>query len=327
MIEPRAIAIIASREDVTTLKNCIGAAIRACKGQAAVIDVLVNGNPLLAETVAKVNFGSLQDCNVRVWNITQGDKAHAWNEYVHRIWPQHGNAVFIDGYVEISENSLDALENALATSAQAWAATGVPTSGRSAARAREEMLREGGFQGNLHALRAHAMHALRARGIRLPLGLYRADSLIGALLILGLEPAVNRWDRQRIVVEPDAVWKVRELERITWRSAVSQWKRMLRQAQGDLENRAAREHLSIRRLAPELLPATARELVNTWIAEQGAQARRLVLQRPLCAYAAWRLRPARDWSAAAIAPVLVTEIGNIGNRQGNNPHQAASTTA
>lgn len=305
MTEPRAIAIIASREDVTTLKNCIDAVIRACKGQPAVVDVLVNGNPPLAEALAKTPIACFEGCQVRVWRIVQGDKAHAWNEYVHRIWPGHGNAVFIDGYVEVSENALDALENALAASSQAWAATGVPTSGRSAARAREVMLREGGFQGNLHAIRAHAMHALRARGIRLPLGLYRTDSLISAFLILGLDPAVNWWDRQRIAVEPGAVWSVRELGRITWHSLVSQWKRMLRQAQGHLENRATREHLTIRRLAPELLPATARELVNTWIAEQGPQARRLFLQRPLCAYAAWRLRPGRDWSAAALAPVLV----------------------
>ena len=327
MIEPRAIAIIASREDVATLKNCIDAVIRACQGTPAVIDVLVNGNPLLADMVAKTDIDCYQGCKVRVWSITQGDKAHAWNEYVHRIWPRHGNAVFIDGYVEVSENALNALENALAASTQAWAATGVPTSGRSAARARAQMLREGGFQGNLHTLRTHAMHALRAKGIRLPLGLYRTDSLIGALLILGLEPAVNRWDRERIAVEPDAVWKVRELGRITWRSLVSQWKRMLRQAQGDLENRAAREHLSIKRLGPELMPATARELVNTWIAEQGTQARRLFFRRPLCAYAAWQLRPARDWSLAAIAPVLVADVGNVGNRQESDHRGAESIGA
>lgn len=314
IVEPRSIAIIASREDVATLSNCVTSVIRACKDQVSVIDVLINGNRQLAQDLATVQFDCPERCTLRLWDIQQGDKAHAWNEYVHRIWPEQGNAIFVDGYVEVNDNSLDALENALASAPQAWAATGVPTSGRSAARAREYMLREGGFQGNLHVIRAHALHKMRSVGFRLPLGLYRTDSLISSLLILGLEPAINKWDKQRIAVEPKAIWNVRALGRLTWSSIASQWKRMLRQAQGILENRAAREHLSIKRLAPELLPATARELVNSWIAENSAQARRLFVRHPLCAFAAWRLRQARDWSAATIAPVLVADNGRGGNR-------------
>jgi hypothetical protein len=310
IVQPRSIAIIASREDIATLKNCIASVLRACKDQPAVVDVLVNGNAALAHQLAKADLASPATCTLRLWSIKQGDKAHAWNEYVHRIWPGTGDAYFLDGYVEVDVNALDALHEALSASANAWGGTGIPTSGRSAAHLREVMLREGGFHGNLNVLRAHVMQKLKDSGFRLPLGLYRTDSLTGALLMFGLDPAAQQWDKQRIVVVPGAVWKVRGLGRLSYKNLVSHVKRILRQAQGELENRAVREHLAVRRLAPNLLAPTSQALVNGWIAEQPEQARRLFRKRPLCAYAAWRLRAPRDWSAATVAPVMVANIGH-----------------
>jgi hypothetical protein len=307
MAEPQSIAIIASREDVGTLTNCIRSVLLARHVGTAVIDVLVNGNEQLAHEVARVPFDCPANCQLRIWSIQQGDKAHAWNQYVHAIWPGRGNAVFLDGYVEVEPDALDALQQALSTSPAALAATGVPSSGRSAEWQRARMLREGGFQGNLHVLRSEVMQTVRTSGIRLPLGLYRTDSLTGALLLLGLDPAVHQWDNGRIAVAPGATWKVRQLERLTYSSLVSQWKRTLRQAQGELENRAVREHLVVKRLAPHLLAPTTHTLVNGWIAEQPKQARQLFRKRPLCAYAAWRLRTPRDWSAASLPPVKLAD--------------------
>jgi hypothetical protein len=310
IVESRSIAVIASREDATTLENCIASVFQACKGRAAVIDVLVNGNPALVQQLALAQRNCPDHCTFRLWNIEQGDKAHAWNEYVHRIWPGQGNAIFVDGYVEVELDAFDALDQALLASPEARGATGVPTSGRSAASVRAQMLREGGFHGNLNAIRAEVMGAIRASGIRLPLGLYRTDSLTGALLTFGLDPATHAWDRQRIAVVPNALWKVRSLGRITCRNIFAQFKRILRQAQGELENRALREHLAVKRLAPNLLPATTQALVNGWLAAQPAQARQLLRKHPLCAYAAWRLREPRDWSAAQISPQAVVNVSN-----------------
>ncbi|QOL50928.1 hypothetical protein [Massilia litorea] len=305
IVEPRSIAIIASREDVSTLAACIRSAIQACKDRRAVVDVLVNGNPELAHNIAGLCVDVPPTCVLRVWRIQQGDKAHAWNEYVHRIWASDGDAIFLDGYVEVEPDSFDALDRGLATAPEAQGATGVPTCGRSALHLRALMLSEGGFHGNLNLIRAGVMAKLRASGFRLPLGLYRTDSVTGAVLMLGLDPAANHWDRRRIAVVPDAIWNVRSMERITFKNILGQWKRMLRQAQGVLENRAVREHLIVRGLAPHLLPSTAHGLVNGWITAQPAQARRLFIKQPLCAWVAWRLRVPRDWSAADIAPVVV----------------------
>lgn len=308
-VEPRAVTIIASREDIATLKDCIDSVIRACKDQAAVIDILVNGNAQLAQDVMQTRFYSPEHCQLRIWSIKQGDKAHAWNEYLHRIWPGDSDAYFLDGYVEIEENALDALAATLLAAPDALGASGVPTSGRSAARTREQMLRKGGFQGNLHVVRRRAMQQLRETSFRLPLGLYRTDSLTAGLLMFGLDPALHRWNKKHIVVAPGATWTVRGLGEITYANIVSQCKRILRQAQGQLENRAVREHLAVKRLAPHLLATTVQALVGKWIAEQPAQARQLFRKNPLCAYAAWRLRAPRDWSAAAASPLMVAALG------------------
>lgn len=308
-VGPRSVAIIASREDVATLKNCIDSVIRACKGKFAVVDILVNGNAGLAQDISTTAFDSPAQCQLRVWSIKQGDKAHAWNEYVHRIWPGQGDAFFLDGYVEVEESALDALSATLMASPDALAASGVPSSGRSAARTREQMLREGGFQGNLHVLKQQAMQQLRTSGFHLPLGLYRTDSLTSGLLMFGLDPATHPWDKKHIAVAPEATWTVRGLGRVTYASLVGQWKRMLRQAQGELENRAVREHLAVKGLAPHLIAKTVQALVGKWIAEQPAQARQLFRKNPLCAYAAWRLRAPRDWSAAAVSPLMVAALG------------------
>jgi hypothetical protein len=303
---PWSVAISASREAPATLARCIRAAAEACGFRSAIIDVLVNGNRELAiQAGMSVPPALAGHVKVRIWSIHAGDKAHAWNEYVHRLWPQGHTAFFIDGYAEVKPGALAALAQRLDDTPDALGATGVPTSGRSAAKLREQMLKSGGMHGNLHAIRSEAMAALRERGVKLPLGLYRTDSLIGAMLMFQLDPAAHKWEPRRVAVEPEAVWDVQGMSELTLKNIVAQGKRMLRQAQGDLENRAVREHMAIKRLPPQQLPATTNSLVNGWLASQPQEARALFLKRPSCYYAARKLRQERDWSATAVVPELM----------------------
>jgi hypothetical protein len=298
------VAIFAARETTETLARCIRAASAACAGRDAVIDVLINGNAALAQAAAAMDWDAAQG-RVRVWSIAMGDKAHTWNEYLHRIWPKGATSFCIDGYAEVKPGALAAIAERMAQDSSRLGATGVPTCGRSAARLREQMLKSGGIHGNLYAVRPEAMQALREQGFRLPLGLYRTDPLLGSVLMFGLDPANNQWDPTRIAVEAGATWDVRGLSDLTWNNLRSQVKRMVRQAQGDLESRAAREHLAVKRLAPHLFPRTVRELVHGWIEEHPQQARSLFFKRPLCLHAARKLKVERDWSAAATPPELV----------------------
>jgi hypothetical protein len=74
---PWSVAIICARETADTLGCCIAAAIAACAGRAATIDVLVNGNRTLADEMqAALATKTLADqaCTLRRWFIPMGDK-------------------------------------------------------------------------------------------------------------------------------------------------------------------------------------------------------------------------------------------------------------
>lgn len=302
---PWALAIIAARESAETLKQTIEAARIASANRDVIIDVLVNGNPGLAQQIASWASSCPPNPALRVWSIPQGDKAHTWNEYVHRIWPAGRPAFFLDGYARPRTDGLSQLAASLTEAPQAFGVTGVPSSGRSAPALRDQMLRIGGFHGNMHAIAAHAMAQLRALDFRLPLGLYRTDSLIGAVLMFGLDPAANAWEPRRIVVNPKATWDVPGQADLNIKNITGQFKRRFRQAQGDLENRAAREHLAVRSLPIHLMPKTVRELVLSWIEAHPDQARQLYIKNPLRLHAARKMRLPIDWSATELAPELL----------------------
>lgn len=307
------VAIFAARETVPTLGSCLQAALVSCAGRRAVIDVLVNGSQALADQFSehvdelKRNRSMRQpegNASVRVWFIPFGDKAHAWNVYLHTIWPGGDVGFFVDGYVQVRPDALNLLDDGLKAGTGVLGATGIPTSGRSAATLAKQMLTEGGMHGNLHAIRGSTLADLKETGFRLPLGLYRTDSLIGAVLMFQLDPARNDWDPKRIVVHPQATWHVAPASLWTPKDLSAQYKRKLRQAQGVLENRAVRQHLAIAKRNPALLPRTANELVHCWLADHPEQARKTFFSQPLTAYAAWKLRDHRDWSASGLPPVL-----------------------
>lgn len=306
------IGIFTARESIETLIACINAAILACQGKCFTIDVLVNGNRALAESAAQAaaNIRLMRPPDaVRVWYLALADKAHTWNEYVHQICPHSDTTFFIDGYAEVNPNALALLAEALDNSPDALAATGVPTDGRSAQVIRSSMIQNGGIHGNLFALSTYAMTQFQARKFRLPLGLYRTDPLIGAVMMYRFSPSKFCWNRCRIVVHPHASWVVKQDPVWSRTKLLGHMRRLLRQAQGELENRAAREHLSIRQLEPETMARTINGFVNEWTAAHPAQARHVFLTRPLTYFAARILKQEKNWFAATI-PAQLLAVSN-----------------
>jgi hypothetical protein len=303
-----AVAIFTARESISTLNACIQAAILACEGKSFTIDVLVNGNRALAEEAGQLVLNMPEAAPrdaVRVWFIPFGDKAHTWNEYIHKIWPKSATTFFIDGYAEVNADALALLSGALENEPNALAATGVPTFGRSAKTLRGAMINGGGIHGNLYALSTAAMVEFQEIAFCLPLGLYRTDSFIGAVLMYRFAPMKFKWDTNRVLVHPQATWFVKQEPVWSKQKLMGQLKRRLRQAQGDLENRAAREHLSIHRRAPETMARTITAFVNEWIAAQPSQAKRLFLTRPLTYFAARKIKQEKNWSEAEAPASLI----------------------
>ena len=301
------VAVFSSRERSDVLDSTVRAALQASASRSAVVDVLVNGNAELARDVRTRldEQGERDNANLRVWFFALADKAHTFNEYIHRLWPGSAIAYFIDGYARPRAHSFDAIARALDADPFPLGATGIPTVGRSARALRAAMVRHGGIHGNLYALRGGVIDEMRASGCRLPLGIYKTDPMVGAWLAFGLDPARHDWDLRRVKVVPDASWDFDPLS--IWRAAdlATQAQRWLRQQQGWIENNAIHDFLAIRRLHPRALPRTIGELVSAWLEANPTDARRHFLRYPLSRFMLARFRSGRDWSLAAIPPRLV----------------------
>ncbi|NTV70735.1 MAG: hypothetical protein HGA71_11360 [Azonexaceae bacterium] len=306
---PWAIAVFASRESVDTVENVLRSIVIACNGIETHIDVLINGNGYLAQSLGQrlrsepIDLG--REHNVCVWSVKLGDKAETWNVYVHHLHPKANITFFIDGYVQPEASSLRELAIALKDSEHALAATGVPSLGRTAERHTKAMLREGGLQGGLFALSSLAMDEIVNQRFRLPIGLYRVDSLIGAAINFNFNPATNSWAPSRIRVQPSATYRYQTLRWWRIKDLITHLKRMRRQAQGALENQAVRNHLAHNRRSPGTLPRTARELVLSWWNSEHGPGWWQIIRHPSWLLALEHFKKIQDWSAAKQNPELV----------------------
>lgn len=306
-----AVAIFAARESASELILTVDSVIFAAL-KSTIINVLVNGNDALAKDISEMlrpyqTTGSRS--TIRVWTIALGDKAHAWNQYVHHVHPNARVHFFVDGYVCLSPDALGLLDDGLTARPDSLGGTGVPTSGRTASRLRQQMLSQGGMHGNLFALKAQTMHSLRQMHFRLPLGLYRTDSTLGAALAFGLNPSKYEWDiKTRVYVHPEVTWTTSKKKWWRYAEVKSQFKRILRQGQGVLENRAVENFLAFQKHSPEQLPRTAAELVLDWINSHPKEARSLFWQAPLSRLALKKFHLPHDWSKADVLPQLITTV-------------------
>ncbi len=261
----RAIVVFASRESLPVLQRSIAAASAAAvPASGHRIDVVVNGNPVLARSLAGAGRDAVS-APLRVWSIPFGDKANAWNQYFHTIWQGESLAFFIDGYVRPNPDAVRLLGDAVLQDTTALGGSGVPTVGRTAQALRRDMLRHSGFHGNFCCIKGEVIARWRADGFRLPVGLYRGDSLLGAVLRFNLRPESEPWDPRRIHVHGDASWRTDAKRWWSLDDLLGQFRRLRRQARGRLENEAVKHHFLSLRQAPAALPATADDMVRQWL--------------------------------------------------------------
>jgi hypothetical protein len=303
------VAIFTAREQAGELLTTINSIIEASR-EPTVIDIMVNGNPELAsgitELIRKIPISGSTPL-LRVWSIPLAGKAHAWNQYVHLVWPgQKGPAFFVDGYARVDSDGLQLLAAALSKPTELLAAGGVPVSGRTATRLRESTLREGGLHGAFFALKSGVMNEFRDRDFCLPLGLYGFDSLLGAVLAFGIDPSRNQWDVKRFIfLHPDVGFTIDQKK--WWRYSVvkTQIRRILNNALRVLVVEATKNFLAQRKRPPEDLPRTVEDFVLSWVRDYPNEARKTLWRSPLCRLALKKLRQPRDWSAAQHLPMLI----------------------
>jgi glycosyltransferase involved in cell wall biosynthesis len=165
---------------------------------------------------------------VKLVEIEKGDKANAWNMFVHSVAPNADIYFFLDGDCRVLPNSLDELERCLKNNRNANAAAALPLDiGRSTKKQIKEMISDGGLAGNLYALSKDFVERIRDKGVYLPFGLIGEDSLIGALAYWNLDPR-HEWDRSKIVISEKARFTYIPLSLFSIKDLIQYFKRKKR---------------------------------------------------------------------------------------------------
>lgn len=263
------ISIFAYRETkktlLTSINKCIIAAAKTSKstGTKVIINVLINGNEDLFNQIEQdqsqlwTHDSKLQ---INIYYFPFGDKANTWNQYFHYIGPNAKFHVFIDGYVFVHSDTFEKIANEYKTKAF-LGATGVPTSGRSASALRKSMLRYGGIHGNLCIFTDIVKNEICKHNFFIPVGLYRTDPLIAAIVNFNFAPKSNEWDNSRIRVIENLTWDIESKKYFSLSFIMGHYKRLKRQIQGQFENQAIRNLLAVKKIEISDLPPDVETLL------------------------------------------------------------------
>lgn len=198
----------------------IEAALRsldACGVEADLrVHVLINGCTDGTERVVRAFVPKRMTVVPVVTSI--GDKANAWNHYTHELAPLDAAIhVFTDGDMLVGAGSISAFLQRFAEETHANGCAGLPLTGRSRKAFRAKLLQQREMAGNLYAVRSSCLAEFRARGIRLPFGIFGEDGLVTTLIKYDLDLRGRR-DDQRITAAEGAgfgyprlsPWRIRD---------------------------------------------------------------------------------------------------------------------
>jgi glycosyltransferase involved in cell wall biosynthesis len=205
----------------------------------------------------------------RIYRIPYADKSNAINQSFYTLRQPARLHVFVDAYAIIAPDSFRGFAAVLSSHQEAVAATGIAGNGRTMQAATEETLKQGGrLHGQLHAFRPSFIDRLTQAGLRLPVGLYRGDGLLGSMACHDLDALQNTWENHRIKGTVEAVYKIPQLSPFLPGDIARQFRRKIRQMRGRMENAAL--SAIIYRDGFAALPATADEMIAGWLAGGGS---------------------------------------------------------
>ncbi len=279
---------------------CIASIAAAVRGRRACVTILVNGS---TDGSARLALEALRAARLdaRVFTIAHADKSNAINRSLYELRQRAGLEVFLDGYSIIDPRSVAALEHALAETPFASAATGIAGVGRTMTRATAETMVGGVLHGQLHALRSAFLDRLVSAGLRLPIGLYRGDGLLGSMVCHDLDPVANPWDDLRIKGAAEAIYRIPRLSPFRPADVARQYRRKIRQMRGTLETEAIKAIVNA--LGYQALPRYADDMIADWLAHHPIPPTPL-LDRPFMTLALRHHARARHPSEDALRPVL-----------------------
>jgi glycosyltransferase involved in cell wall biosynthesis len=230
---PRTSIAVFAHNEQDNIESCLDSVLADWTSRPPTVHVLANGCTDRTELV--VAAYAARHPSVRLHRIELGDKANAWNEYIHSFSSPAAVHVFVDGDVQVRPGALSALVRAICEDPSANAATALPDSGRGYGRWLKEIIEEHNLAGNLYALSGSFVERVRAGCIRLPVGLIGDDSWVGALAMFDLDVA-RRWVKERVIVCTDARFHYDSLQWYRLRDLRLYWRRRIRYAHRHWQN-------------------------------------------------------------------------------------------
>lgn len=202
---------IFARNEERLLPGVLGALDGAAAGHDFVAHVLENGST--DNTVRAALAIAAADPRIKVHQLAIGDKANAWNEYVHRIAPADADMhVFLDGDVRPCKGAFASLAHALEGTPEALAAAALPGAGRSRRRWAANLFVNRWLSGNLYAISGQCLAGLRTMDFRMPIGAVGEDGILSYALVTDLEGGTDDSRRDRIAIAAGAMFEFDSLE-------------------------------------------------------------------------------------------------------------------
>ncbi len=290
------------RDEASRIGQCVASLARAARGQRVLATVLLNGT---ADDSAGIALRAAAACAlpIEIYRFAHADKSNAINRFFHDLRVPADHYGCVDAYAVIGPNSLSGFARALASRPDARLATGVAVNGRSEPQAVERTLAVGGVtHGQLYAPGRDFLDRLTGRGLRLPLGLYRGDGLLGSMAAHDLDPLAQPWENRRVVGVREATYEIASLSPFRPGDVRRHLRRNVNHMRGRLETAAIKEIIYARGYAA--LPEHADDMIRTFLAAHGPPPTPL-RDRPFMAAALRRVRSARPPDPAGLAPTLV----------------------
>jgi glycosyltransferase involved in cell wall biosynthesis len=291
------------RNERWSIVNCIESIADASRERRTLITLIVNGSSDDSAERA-LEAAQRRGIPIAVYTIAHGDKANAINCFFYTLRESARYYFFIDAYVKIGPGALAALEMCLVEHQDALAATGIAVNGRTMHRHTEQTLNFGArLHGQLHALRPDFIDRLVAKRLRLPIGTYYGDGLIGSMAMHDLDPVhMPDWEPRKIAGSPEATYEIPVLSLFRARDVKRQLQRQVRQMRGRLENLAIRsivyEH------GYEGLPEYADDMVTEYLLKHD-RPRVSLLDRPFQAQAIRQIRSTHRVDPVLLEPALL----------------------
>lgn len=294
-----AVAVFGANE-AETIARCIRSIDDVSVGRRVHITILLNGTT--DNSVNIIRDLRSKNVDVRVYTYPRPDKSNAINQFIYNLRPKAKIYFFIDAYTKVDFTAMENVAAGFILHPAAHIATGVPANGRSAGFTAAATSKGGVVNGGLYAITPEFLNLLVSHGFKLPLAIYRGDSLLGSMACHDLDAVANAWDSRRVCGIVEATFEISPLSIFRWRDIMRQFNREIRQARGRFENEAIKS--IIYKTGYANLPAHADDMIIDFIATNKLPPRSL-RERFFMRLALNRLRHTRKATATDLTPTLV----------------------